>query len=116
MIVKRIVTNIAALDVSKANQIYGDVLGLKIVMDQGWIATFAAQSKITPQLSVASEGGAGTAVPDLSIEVDDLDEALRRVQAADIAIEYGPVVEAWGVRRFHVRDPFGRLVNILAHA
>ncbi|RVB32138.1 glyoxalase, partial [Mesorhizobium sp. M7A.F.Ca.CA.004.05.1.1] len=21
----------------------------------------------------------------------------------------------WGVRRFYVRDPFGRLVNILSH-
>jgi catechol 2,3-dioxygenase-like lactoylglutathione lyase family enzyme len=116
MIVKRIVANIAAADVPKARRFYGDVLGLTIVMDQGWIATFAAQSTMTPQVSVASEGGAGTPVPDLSIEVDDLDEALRRVQAADIAIEYGPVVEAWGVRRFYVRDPFGRLVNILAHA
>jgi len=116
MIVKRIITNIADADVSKARRFYGDVLGLEIVMDQGWIVTFAAQSKMTPQISVASEGGAGTPVPDLSIEVDDLDEALRRVQAAGIAIEYGPVIEAWGVRRFYVRDPFGRLVNILAHA
>ena len=48
--------------------------------------------------------------------VDDLDEALRRIRSAGIAIEYGTVVEHWGVRRFYVRDPFGRLVNILAHA
>ena len=31
-------------------------------------------------------------------------------------IEYGPANEPWGVRRFYVRDPFGRLVNILSHA
>ena len=30
-------------------------------------------------------------------------------------IEYGPVDEPWGVRRFFVRDPFGRLINILKH-
>ena len=24
-------------------------------------------------------------------------------------------VEPWGVRRFFVRDPYGKLVNILAH-
>lgn len=30
-------------------------------------------------------------------------------------IEYGSVIEPWGVRRFYVRDPFGRLINILAH-
>ena len=34
---------------------------------------------------------------------------------AGFAVGYGPADEAWGVRRFHVRDPFGRLVNILAH-
>ena len=27
----------------------------------------------------------------------------------------GPVNEPWGVRRFYVRDPFGRLLNILTH-
>lgn len=53
--------------------------------------------------------------PDLSIEVDNLDEVHRRAVAGGFAIEYGPAVEPWGVRRFYVRDPFGRLVNILAH-
>ncbi|EIG60388.1 MULTISPECIES: VOC family protein [unclassified Bradyrhizobium] len=115
MRVKRIVTNIAAADVSLARRFYQDVLGLEIVMDQGWIATFAAQSKMAPQLSIATEGGSGTPVPDLSIEVDDLDEALRRMERAGVTLEYGPATEPWGVRRFYVRDPFGRLVNILAH-
>jgi catechol 2,3-dioxygenase-like lactoylglutathione lyase family enzyme len=55
-------------------------------------------------------------VPDLSIEVDDVDAALDRMKKAGIHIEYGPVDEPWGVRRFYVRDPFGKLVNILAHA
>jgi catechol 2,3-dioxygenase-like lactoylglutathione lyase family enzyme len=62
-----------------------------------------------------SEGGSGAPVPDLSVEVDDLDAALARVRRAGIAIEYGPVSEPWGVRRFFVRDPFGKLLNILAH-
>jgi catechol 2,3-dioxygenase-like lactoylglutathione lyase family enzyme len=54
-------------------------------------------------------------VPDLSVEVDDLDAVLARVEAAGLPIEYGPVDEPWGVRRFFLRDPFGRLVNVLAH-
>jgi catechol-2,3-dioxygenase len=40
MQVKRIVTNIAATDVSKARQFYVDILGLEIAMDLGWIVTF----------------------------------------------------------------------------
>jgi catechol 2,3-dioxygenase-like lactoylglutathione lyase family enzyme len=116
MRVKRIVANIAAVDVAKAKAFYGDFLGLDVVMDHGWIVTYAGPpSSAMPQLSVASEGGSGTSVPDLSIEVDDLDEALRRARACGLAIEYGPQREPWGVRRFYVRDPFGRLVNILVH-
>ena len=67
MIVKRIVTNIAATDVSKAREFYVDILGLEIVMDLGWITTFASPDKVEPQLSVATEGGSGTAVPDISV-------------------------------------------------
>jgi hypothetical protein len=64
-------------------------------MDQGWIVTLAAPTKMAPQISIASEGGSETAVPDLSVEVDDLDEALRRVRAFGAAVEYGPTSEPW---------------------
>jgi catechol 2,3-dioxygenase-like lactoylglutathione lyase family enzyme len=116
MIVKRIVPNFAANDVSKARRFYADVLGFEVAMDLGWIVTFTSATQMAPQLSVATEGGSGTAVPDLSIEVDDLDEAERRVRKAGLTIEYGPATEPWGVRRFYVRDPLGRLINILTHA
>lgn len=115
MAVKRIVANIATADVERATAFYGDVLGLRLAMDLGWIRTFAGEGAAPPQLSIASEGGSGTPVPDLSVEVDDLDAVHRRAVAQGLAIEYGPVREPWGVRRFYVRDPFGRLVNILAH-
>ncbi|MBR1217200.1 VOC family protein [Bradyrhizobium sp. U87765 SZCCT0131] len=116
MRVKRIVANIGTPDVARARAFYHDVLGLDLLMDHGWIATYGSAQAMTVQVSVASEGGSGTAVPDLSIEVDDLDAALARVMAAGLPLEYGPADEPWGVRRFYVRDPFGRLVNILAHA
>jgi len=115
MKVKRITANIAAADVSRARHFYADVLGLNVAMDLGWIITFESAEKTAPQISVASEGGSGTPLPDVSIEVDDLQEALRRVDGAGIVVEYGPEREPWGVRRFYVRDPFGRLVNILVH-
>ena len=113
--VKRIVSNVAASDVEKASAFYKEVLGLKVLMDLGWIRTYGSGSKMTIQISVLSEGGSGTAVPDISIEVDDIEEALTRVQRASIPIEYGPTTEPWGVRRFYVRDPFGKLINILQH-
>ncbi|WP_456307247.1 VOC family protein [Paeniroseomonas aquatica] len=112
---RRIVANIAAERIGAARAFYGDALGLRVVMDLGWIMTFAGDGGMAPQLSVATEGGSGTPVPDLSIEVDDLAATLGRMRAAGFGIEYGPVAEPWGVDRFHVRDPFGRLVNILEH-
>jgi catechol 2,3-dioxygenase-like lactoylglutathione lyase family enzyme len=115
MKVKRIVANFAVHDVAAAKSFYRDILGLDILMDQGWIATYGSSEKMTVQMSVASEGGSGTPVPELSIEVDDVDTALARMKEAGIAIVYGPADEPWGVRRFYVRDPFGKLVNILAH-
>jgi catechol 2,3-dioxygenase-like lactoylglutathione lyase family enzyme len=116
MVVRRIVANIAANHLEDAKSFYADLLGLRLVMDLGWILTFAGAELAVPQVSVATEGGSGTPVPDLSIEVDNLAEVLERAVAAGLPIEYGPTTEPWGVRRFYVRDPFGRLVNILAHA
>ncbi|MGQ4583389.1 VOC family protein [Lysobacter sp. F60174L2] len=115
MQVQRIVTNIMTTDVARADAFYRDILGLDLVMDHGWLRTYASSARMTVQVGVASEGGSDTPVPDLSIEVDDMAEALRRVEAAGIPVEYGPVDEPWGVRRFYVRDPFGKLVNILVH-
>ncbi len=115
MKVQRIVANIPTPDPAQADSFYRDILGLEIVMDHGWLRTYANNSHMTVQVGIASQGGSDTPVPDLSIEVDDVEEALRRVQAAGIAIEYGPANEPWGVRRFFVRDPLGKLVNILEH-
>lgn len=116
MAVKRIIANIAASNPDAARSFYCDILGLEAVMDHGWIITFAAPAiDARPQVSVASEGGSGTAVPDLSVEVDNLEEVQQRVDNAGLKIEYGPVDEPWGVKRFYVRDPFGRLVNVLSH-
>ena len=115
MKVKRIVANIATPATEKAKAFYQDLLGLDLLMNHGWIKTYGSDISMTVQVSVASEGGSGTAVPDLSIEVDDLADALDRTRQLGIAIEYGPVDEPWGVRRFFVRDPFGKLINILQH-
>ncbi len=115
MKVKRIMSNMETPNIEKAAAFYGEILGLDLIMDHGWFQTYGSDAKMTVQVSFGSEGGSGTPVPDLSIEVDDLETALERMKNADILIEYGPVSEPWGVRRFYVRDPFGRLINILQH-
>ncbi|MBX2986872.1 MAG: VOC family protein [Bdellovibrionaceae bacterium] len=116
MKVKRIVANIEAKRPAAAKRFYQGILGLEIFMDHEWIKTYGSSAKMAVQVSFASEGGSGTDVPALSIEVDDVDEAFRRMKKARFKIEYPLTDEPWGVRRFFVRDPFGQLVNILAHS
>lgn len=115
MKVKRIVANIETKKIKSAQRFYGDILGLEVLMDHGWLATYGSNAKMTVQISFASEGGSSAPVPDLSIEVDDVDEAYKRMKKARFKIEYDITDEPWDVRRFFVRDPFGRLVNILEH-
>lgn len=117
MPVRRIVMNVAAPPGEDGAAFYRDLLGLDCLMSLGWITTWGLSTgDNAPQVSVASEGGSGAPVPDMSIEVDDLDDVWARAQAGSYPIEYTLTVEPWGVRRFMVRDPFGKLVNILAHA
>jgi catechol 2,3-dioxygenase-like lactoylglutathione lyase family enzyme len=114
MTVRRIVANLAA-DPAELRDFYRQLLDLEVVMDHGWIVTLAAEGSQTPQLSIAREGGSGTPVPDLSIEVDDVDRIYQRALDGKLDIVYQITDEPWGVRRFYVRDPLGRLLNILSH-
>ena len=114
MAVLRIVPNLPAANPAALAEWYRRVLGLDVVMDHGFIITLSGSgAEQGAQLSLASEGGSGTNLPAVSVEVDDLDAII--LLAAD-AVVYGPVDEPWGVRRIYLRDPEGNLVNFLHHA
>ncbi|GGL93041.1 hypothetical protein GCM10010129_40980 [Streptomyces fumigatiscleroticus] len=49
----------------------------------------------------------------MSVEVDDVDAAYAVVRASGAEIAHPLQDEEWGVRRFFVRDPNGRVVNVL---
>ena len=115
MAVKRIVTNIATESVGEVQEFYSELFGLEVSMDFDWIVTLSS-SEISPvQISIASEGGSGNQVPDISIEVDDVDAMYHRAKKLGHEIKYGLVEEPWGVRRFYLLDPAGKLLNVLAH-
>lgn len=116
MAVVRIVANIATSSVDEVASFYCELLSLDTVMDLGWIKTLSADKSAPVQLSIMTEGGSGSAVPALSIEVDDVDATHRRAQQMGAVIEYALTDEPWGARRFYLRDPAGTLVNILSHS
>ncbi|TMN18775.1 glyoxalase [Pseudoxanthomonas sp. X-1] len=113
---RRVVANLVTSDPAGLAAFYRTVFDLEIAMDHGWIVTLASDAAtMTPQVSLASEGGSGAPVPQLSIEVDDVAGAYARVQALGAPVAYPLTDEPWGVRRFFVRDPAGHLLNVLAH-
>jgi len=116
MTVKRIVLDIATPDVEAVSRFYAELFDLETVMDQGWIVTLASGKSAPVQVSIASEGGSGTPAPDVSIEVEDVDATFQHACEQGVKIEYDLTDEPWGVRRFFLRDPAGKLVNVLSHA
>lgn len=112
---KRTVANLSVPDAETTARFYRDLFGLELKMDLGWIADLGSDERKRVQFSLMREGGSGAPVPDISIEVDDLDAMLEKVRQAGYEVEYGPADEPWGVRRFYLRDPEGRLVNVLTY-
>jgi catechol 2,3-dioxygenase-like lactoylglutathione lyase family enzyme len=111
--VRRIVPDLPLAAASQA--FYEGVLGLELVMDLGWVATFAAPGDRAVQLTVMGEDAAAPVRPDVSIEVDDADAVHAAAVAAGAEIVHPLTDEPWGVRRFFVRDPGGSVLNVLSH-
>ncbi|MEP1767025.1 MAG: VOC family protein [Sulfitobacter sp.] len=116
MTVKRIVANIAAVSMQDTIAFYRDLLDMEIAMDLGWVATMSSQADHPAQLSIIRDDQDTQPHPDLSIEVEDVDVVHQRAVSMGIRIDYPLTDEPWGVRRFFVSDPAGKLLNILAHA
>ncbi|MEW1610625.1 MULTISPECIES: VOC family protein [unclassified Streptomyces] len=114
MAVRRVVPNIESEAVQESREFYG-LLGFEEVMNHGWIMTLASPSNPAAQVSFMAGDKTAPVVPDMSVEVDDVDAAYALVQATGAEILHPLQDEEWGVRRFFVRDPNGRVVNVLGH-
>lgn len=114
MYVRRVVPNLQSTALPQNAEFYG-VLGLEEVMNHGWIVTLASAENPAVQLSLMSEDRTAPVAPDLSIEVEDVDAAYAAMRERGAEIVHPLTDEEWGVRRFFVRDPDGRVVNVLGH-
>jgi catechol 2,3-dioxygenase-like lactoylglutathione lyase family enzyme len=114
MAVKRVIPNIRSGNPADGQEFYTDVLGLAVVMDMGWIVTFGSPENPTAQLTIV-DSDPSQPHPDYSVEVADVDGCYRRAQEQGWDILYPLTVEPWGVRRFFVRDPHGKVANVMQH-
>ncbi|WP_369236155.1 VOC family protein [Streptomyces sp. R21] len=117
MTIRRIVPNVqveSEKDMVNSRDFYG-LLGFEEVMHLGWVMTLASPSNPTAQISFLTEERTAPVVPDLSVEVEDVDAVYAQLTASGAEIVRDLRDEEWGVRRFFVRDPNGRVVNVLGH-
>jgi catechol 2,3-dioxygenase-like lactoylglutathione lyase family enzyme len=115
MTIRRVVPDISSERIDESRDFYVGLLGFRVAMDMGWVVTFASPANPTAQITLLRDDASSRAVAQVTIEVADVDaihaEAVRR--GAEIV--YPLTDEAWGVRRFFVRDPNGIVLNIMCH-
>ena len=114
MRIRRIVPDLHG-DPARNREFYEQVIGLELGMDLGWIATFESRSNETAQLIVISEDATAPVSPDVTIEVEDIDQVHAKAVEGGYEIVHPPTDEPWGVRRFFVRDPNGAVINVMMH-
>lgn len=102
------------LDESRA--FYAGFLAFHVGMDMGWVITFVSPSNPTAQITVFRSDESGAVQPQMSIEVDNVDEVYAKAVERGLKIVYPLTDEPWGVRRFFVADPNGVVINVLSHA
>lgn len=114
MTVSRVVPIVTVTDLDAAREAYVATLGLREVMNHGWIVTLA-DDDLRHQVSLMTRDATATVNPNVSIEVDDVDAAYQAAVDAGLTIVHPLSDEEWGVRRFFFADPSGNVVNVLSH-
>ena len=116
MKIRRTVPNIKLDNPLQSRTFYVDFLGFDIAMNRDEIITFSSPDNRTAQISVMKQDDSLAPLhPDISIEVEDVDQIYNKAEEQNLEIVYPITDEPWGVRRFFVKDPNGKIINILSH-
>ena len=116
--IKRILPNIYSDDLEKSKAFYQGFLNMDIIMDQGWVITFASGKNPLAQVNILENQKKETLHNErifLSVEVSDVNKMHQKAKALQLEIVYPITDEPWGVRRFFVKDPNGATINLVAH-
>jgi catechol 2,3-dioxygenase-like lactoylglutathione lyase family enzyme len=115
MNIRRVVPDIRSKHMDESRAFYVDFLGFNVGMDMGFITTFVSPSNPASQISVLLDNGSSALLPNVSIEVEDVDKVYADATDRGLEIAYPLTDEPWGVRRFFVVDPSGTVLNIMSH-
>jgi catechol 2,3-dioxygenase-like lactoylglutathione lyase family enzyme len=115
MSIRRVVPNIASDKLDECRDFYAGLLGFQVAMDMGWIMTFVSPSNPTAQVSVLREDASAPVVPQITVEVADVDAVHTEAVRRGLEVVHPLTDEPWGVRRFFVKDPNGLVLNVARH-
>jgi catechol 2,3-dioxygenase-like lactoylglutathione lyase family enzyme len=115
MSIRRVVPNIASDKLEACRDFYVGLLGFQVAMNMDWIMTFVSPSNPTAQISVLCEDASAPVVPQITVEVADVDAVHAEAMQRGLAIVHPLTDEPWGVRRFFVKDPNGVVLNVASH-
>jgi predicted enzyme related to lactoylglutathione lyase len=113
MQIERIAPILTVNDVPTAITEHTSVLGMRVVMDMGWIAFLADDAG--RQIGLMTSDATASVNPDVSVFVDDVVAAHAAAVASGVEIVHPLSSEEWGVRRFFYRDSSGRVINVGTH-
>ena len=82
-------------------------------MDIGWTVILGPSERPDVQLLLMERDESALVNPDISIGVEDVDAVHEKMVTAGAEIVHSLRDEPWGVRRFFVRDPNGKIVNVV---
>lgn len=114
MKIERITPILTVDDLAIAITEHISVLGMRVVMNMGWVAFLADDTG--HQIGLMTADATAPLNPDISIFVEDIEAAYTAAMASGVQIVHPLSTEEWGVRRFFYRDSSGRVINIGTHA
>jgi catechol 2,3-dioxygenase-like lactoylglutathione lyase family enzyme len=115
MSIRRVVPDIVSERFDESRQFYVDVLGFEVVMDLGSVVTLASPANPTAQITLMRRDGSPRLMPQVTIEVADVDAVFDEAVRRGARVVFPPRDESWGVRRFFVFDPNDVVINVMSH-
>ena len=112
----RVIADLTVADIEVSRTFYADFLGLSVeAFNLGWVARFETPDG-RANIQLVTRDATSVEDPVASVAVGDgIDEAYAEALRRGYEIVHPLTQEAWGVRRFFVRDPDGNVINIVSH-
>ena len=79
-----------------------------------WVMRFVVPGS-GEHLQIVSQDGTAPVNPQVTVKVDDVEDAYADALRRGYEIVHPLTTEPWGIRRFFVRAPDGTVLNIAGH-